>query len=79
MYLRILVKVLPFLFLKSESGLMSILKDVCGENIDLRVLVFPGIGRETGLLAGMFQEGLAVLFFIRLQPGAREDRSTILS
>jgi hypothetical protein len=36
------------------------LKDICRENIDLRILVLPSIRRKAGLLTGVFQKSLAI-------------------
>ena len=41
------------------------LKDVRRENVDFSSFVLPGIGRETGFLTGMLQEGFSVPAILR--------------
>jgi hypothetical protein len=49
-----------FLRVVAQIILIEFLKNICREDIDLRILVLPGIRGETGLLTGVLQESLAV-------------------
>ena len=51
---------------------MSILKNICRENIDLHILFLPGIGWEPGLLARVLQKGLPVPSIFRCDLGQKK-------
>ena len=60
-----------FLWVISQIILIEFLKDICRKDIDLRILVLPGMGGEAGLLTGVVQKSLTVpsIFGVDLREG----------